>query len=37
MSKYALVIGIDYDGELPGCLTDANEMEVKLTRQGYIQ
>ena len=36
MTKYALVIGIDYDGELPGCLTDANDMEVALKKQGYI-
>ena len=35
MAKYALVIGIDYDGELPGCLTDANDMEIALKKQGY--
>lgn len=36
MTKYALVIGIDYDGELPGCLNDANDMEKALEKQGYI-
>jgi len=35
MSKHALVIGIDYNNELPGCINDANRMEQFLFSQGY--
>lgn len=33
--KHALVIGIDYDDELPGCLYDAQRMREHLEAQGY--
>lgn len=33
--KHALVIGLDYNGELPGCINDANRMEAWLLSQGY--
>ena len=34
-TKHALVIGIDYDGDLPGCIHDADRMENFLLDQDY--